>query len=87
MEEKPTGKKLRTAIILCSVFFLLIIFRHNIDVFFEGINYLLWMAFMLVIFLALAISFVKSIKRSIKKRKQANLATHLPAIIYTLTLV
>lgn len=45
------------------------------------------MAFMLIIFLALAISFVKSIKRSIKKRKQANLATHLPAIIYTLTLV
>ncbi|MGN6398197.1 MAG: hypothetical protein ACTHMI_21670 [Mucilaginibacter sp.] len=87
MEEKSTDRKLRTAIVLCSVFFLLVIFRHNIDVFFKGINYLLWMAFMLIIFLVLAVSFARSIRRSIKKRKQHNLKTHLPAFIYTLTLI
>ncbi len=45
------------------------------------------MCFMLAVFLVLAMFFIKSIRRSIKKRKQANLKTHLPAIIYTLTLV
>lgn len=45
------------------------------------------MIFMLAIFLALAAFFIKSIGRSIKKRKQGNLKTHLPTAIYTLTLL
>ncbi len=45
------------------------------------------MCFMLAIFMVLAVFFIKSIRRSIKKRKQPNLKTHLPTIIYTLTLV
>jgi len=87
MEEKPTGKKLRTAVILCSVFFVLVIFNHNIDVYFNGINYILWTISMLAIFLTMAVFFVKSIKRSIKKRKQSDFKPHLPTIIYTITFI
>ena len=87
MEEKSTDKKVRTAIILCSLFFVLEIFNHNIDVYFNGINYIIWTVLTLVLFLAVAIFFIKSIKRSVKKRKNSTLKTHLPTIIYTVTLI
>lgn len=87
MEEKSAGKKVLTASILCSLFFVLTIFNHNIDVYFNGINYIIWTIFMLLLFLVVAVFFIKSTRRSIKKRKQPTLKTHVPTIIYTITFI
>ena len=87
MTEKSDKTRIRTALVLCSLFFVFTIFNHNIDVYFNGINYIIWTVFMLILFIVTVVFFVRSVRRSIKKRKQRTLKTHLPALIYVLTFV
>lgn len=87
MTEKPNKTRVLTAVVLCGLFFIFTIFNHNIDVYFDGINYIAWTVFMLILFVVTVVFFIKNVRRSIKKRKQSTLKTHLPALIYILTFV
>ncbi len=85
MSEKPNRTRVLTAVALCGLFFIFTIFNHNIDVYFDGINYIAWTVFMLILFAVTVVFFIKNVRRSIKKRKQSTLKTHLPALIYIIT--
>jgi len=85
MTEKPNKTRVLTAVVLCGLFFIFTIFNHNIDVYFNGINYIAWTLFMLILFVVTVVFFIKNVRRSIKKRKQLTLKTHLPALIYIVT--
>ncbi|MEO6630605.1 MAG: hypothetical protein ABIN13_02745 [Mucilaginibacter sp.] len=87
MTEKSDKTRIHTASVLCCLFFVFTIFNHNIDVYFNGINYIIWTVFMLILFIVTVVFFIRSVRRSIKKRKQRILKTHLPALIYVLTFV
>jgi len=87
MTEKPNKIRVLTAVVFCSLFFIFTIFNHNIDVYFNGINYIAWTVFMLILFVVTVVFFIRSVRRSIKKRKQWTLKMHLPALIYVLTFV
>jgi len=42
-------------------------FNHNIDGYFNGINYIAWTVFMLILFVVTVVFFIKNVRRSIKK--------------------
>ncbi len=86
-EEKPGKKRILTACILCGTFLLGTFFNHHIDLYLHDVNYLIISGVALVLFVWIVIFFIKSIRKSIKKRKQRRLKPHLPTLIYALTLI
>lgn len=87
MVKESNKKRIVTAYILCSIFFCSTVFGRNIDIFFNGINYLLSSLLLLILFLTIAIYFIKNIVIIIKNRKLLTLNLYLPAILYTITLL
>jgi len=86
-EEKPGKKRILTACLLCGTFLLGTFFNHHIDLYLRDVNYLIISAVAMVLFIWIVIYFIKSIRKSIKKRKQRRLKPHLPTLIYALTLI
>jgi len=86
-EEKPGKKRILTACLLCGTFLLGTFFNHYIDIYLRNVNYLIISAVAMVLFVWIVIYFIKSIRKSIKKRKQRRLKPHLPTLIYALTLI
>jgi hypothetical protein len=81
----PQKSRILTAYILCSIFLCAIFFGHYIDMYFDGINYILSLLATLILVILVIVFFIKNIILIIKNRRQLTFKLYLPTIIYLTT--